>query len=27
VRHMSPWLDFSIIMKTILTVLTGRGAQ
>jgi lipopolysaccharide/colanic/teichoic acid biosynthesis glycosyltransferase len=27
VRHMSPWLDFSIVMKTILTVLTGRGAQ
>jgi lipopolysaccharide/colanic/teichoic acid biosynthesis glycosyltransferase len=24
---MSPWLDFSIVMKTILTVLTGRGAQ
>ncbi|MGH8924704.1 MAG: sugar transferase [Acidimicrobiia bacterium] len=27
VRHMSPWLDFSIIMKTFLTMLTGRGAQ
>ena len=27
VRHMSPWLDFSIVMKTIQTVLTGRGAQ
>jgi len=27
VRHMSPWLDLSIIMRTVLTVLTGRGAQ
>jgi lipopolysaccharide/colanic/teichoic acid biosynthesis glycosyltransferase len=27
VRHMSPWLDFSIMTKTVLTVLTGRGSQ
>lgn len=27
VRHMSPWLDFSIMVKTVMTVLTGRGAQ
>lgn len=27
VRHMSPWLDFSIIAKTIWTVAARRGAQ
>ncbi|MGQ0848840.1 MAG: sugar transferase [Actinomycetota bacterium] len=27
VRHMSPWLDFSVLAKTLGTVLTGHGAQ
>jgi lipopolysaccharide/colanic/teichoic acid biosynthesis glycosyltransferase len=27
VRHMSPWLDLAVLGKSILTVVSGRGAQ
>ena len=27
VRHMSPWVDLSVVWRSVLTVLSGKGAQ
>jgi lipopolysaccharide/colanic/teichoic acid biosynthesis glycosyltransferase len=27
VRHMSPWLDLSVLWRSVITVLSGKGAQ
>jgi lipopolysaccharide/colanic/teichoic acid biosynthesis glycosyltransferase len=27
VRHMSPWVDLSVLWRSVVTVVSGRGAQ
>jgi lipopolysaccharide/colanic/teichoic acid biosynthesis glycosyltransferase len=27
IRHMSPWLDASVLWKSVVTVVSGKGAQ